>query len=106
MKRIRFHISVEKELATFSEGVRFELAEALGLLAQGLNLGMPLSRPMPSLGPGSHELRFKDRAGIYRFFYYVKLKDAILVYHCFMKKTQATPISEIKTGKKRLGDLL
>ena len=106
MKRIRFHKSVEKELATLSEEVRVDLAESLGLLSRGMSLGMPVSRPMPSLGLGNHELRLKDRAGIYRFFYYVKLKDAILIYHCFMKKTQATPISEIKTGKKRLGDLL
>ena len=106
MKRIRFHSAVEKDLSFFSEEVRVDLAEALNLLAQGMSLGMPISRPMPSLGPGSHELRLKDRAGIYRFFYYVKLKDAILVFHCFKKKTQATPVAELKIGKKRLGDLL
>ena len=31
---------------------------------------MPLSRPMPSIEPGAAELRIRDRAGIYRAFYY------------------------------------
>ena len=63
---------------------------------------MPLSRPMPSVGKGVHELRVKDRSGQYRVFYYTKLKNDILVFHFFKKKTQATPKKEIDLAKRRL----
>ena len=32
-------------------------------------LSMPLSRPMPSIGPGTHELRLRERSGAYRVVY-------------------------------------
>ncbi len=32
---------------------------------------------------------------------YVKLKNAILVFHSFKKKAEKTPTIEIETGKKR-----
>ena len=67
---------------------------------------MPLSRPMPSIEPGAAELRIRDRAGIYRAFYYSRSPRGILVFHAFVKKTQATPIRELDLGKKRLKELL
>jgi len=67
---------------------------------------MPLSRPMPIVEHGTHELRVKDARGHYRFFYYTKVKDAILVFHFFKKKTEQTPDQEIETGKKRLKEML
>ena len=82
------------------------LAELFDLLAHGQNLGMPVSRPMPSIENGVHELRVKDSSGQYRVFYYTKLRDEILVFHCFKKKTQATPKKELDLAKKRLKELL
>lgn len=48
----------EKELKEFPEEIREDLADALALLDVGVNLSMPLSRPMPSIGKSVHELRF------------------------------------------------
>jgi phage-related protein len=37
-------------------------------LQRGFNLGMPLSRPMPVVGPGVEELRLRDESGHNRLF--------------------------------------
>ena len=46
------------------------------------------------------------RDGIYRAFYVVRVAEAILVFHAFVKKTQKTPAREISLGKKHLKELL
>jgi len=66
---------------------------------------MPLSRPMSALGAGAAELRVRDRSGIYRAFYIVRLADAVVIFHAFAKKTQKTPDREIALGKKRLKEM-
>jgi hypothetical protein len=48
----------------FPEEVRRELGKAIFDLQKGERLGMPLSKPMSSLGVGAEELRLKDRSGI------------------------------------------
>ena len=75
-------------------------------VARTLALGLPLSRPMPSVGPGVHELRVGDATKTARIFYFVKYENAILVFHAFEKRTQKTPPHEIELGKKRLKELL
>jgi len=61
---------------------------------------------MPSVGPGAEELRFRDRAGIYRVFYYSRSAKGILMFHAFQKKSQSTPQREIELGAKRLKEML
>lgn len=73
---------------------------------KGEILFMPLSRPMTTIAPGVFELRVKDRAGIYRVFYYTKLKDRILIFHAFTKKTEQTPKRELAIGQKRLREMI
>ena len=55
-----------KEILEFPEDFWGDLADALARREDGQVLSMPLSRLMPSIGRGVHELRFRDRAGIYR----------------------------------------
>jgi phage-related protein len=57
-------------------------------LARGRKLSMPLSRPLPSIGRGLHELRLSGRSGEFRVFYLVKVGDAIYVIHAATKKRQ------------------
>mgnify|MGYP001592181401 FL=1 len=52
----------QKEIQDFPLAIREDLADALARLDEGHSLSMPLSRPMPSIGRGVHELRFRDRA--------------------------------------------
>ena len=42
-------------------------------------------------GPGVHELRLKDRSGIYRVIYALVRAGTIHVLHTFKKTTEATP---------------
>ena len=106
MKEIRIHKTVTKELQAINMDLRIQIAELLNLLASGESLGMPVSRPMPSIAPSVHELRVKDSSGQYRVFYFTKEKEAILVFHFFKKKTQATPKKELEIAKKRLRSML
>ena len=58
-----------REMEALPVEIRGDLADALATLDAGLMLSMPLSRPMPSIGPGVHELRLRDRSGAYRVIY-------------------------------------
>lgn len=86
--------------------MRRELGKAIFDLRAGMNLTMPLSRPMSSVAAGVNELRIRDRSGIYRAFYYTKLADSVLIFHAFAKKTKKTPQHEIGLAKERLKELL
>ena len=55
---------------------------------------MSLSRNLSSIHKGLHELRFKDRTGAYRIFYFIKKADGIYFVHAFKKKTQELPQKE------------
>lgn len=66
---------------------------------------MPLSRNLSLIHKGLHELRLKDHTGIYRFFYYIKVEEAIYFVHAFKKKTQGLPSKEIATILKRIKEI-
>lgn len=68
----------------------------------GPNLGMPHTR---SMGDGLFELRVKAQEGIARVFYCTVVGQQIIVLHCFVKKTQATPAKELKLAKERLKEV-
>ena len=86
--------------------IRRALGRAIWELHQEVRLGMPLSKPMPTVAAGVEELRVKDASGAYRAFYFVRWKRGLLIFHAFQKKTRKTPPAEIKTGQKRLKELL
>lgn len=95
----------QKEIKEFPDEVRCELADVLARLNEGHKLSMPLSRPMPSVGKSVHELRFRDRAGIYRIIYVFVGAGTIYLLHAFMKKTQSTPKQNIDLARKRLKEI-
>ena len=106
MKPALFHPTARKEIKAFPEEVRKELGKAILDLQKGHTLGMPLSRPMPSVALGVEELRIRDRAGIYRAFYYKKSARGVLIFHAFMKKTQKTLLPDVELGRTRLKEML
>lgn len=106
MKAVDFHPVALKIIKGFPTDVRKTIGQAILELQKGEKLSMPLSRPVKSIGPGVEEIRNKDLSGIYRTFYLARLKDRIIVFHAFIKKTQKTPQKEIKTAKKRLKEVL
>lgn len=87
----------------FSDDARRAVGRLLRLLQEGVTIGMPHSRPMPSIGPRCHELRVRDDEHNWRVFYRID-PTSILVFLVFAKTTQATPKRMIDLGKKRLKD--
>ena len=85
----------------FSAEARIEAGTLLRRLQQGESLGLPHSRPMPSIGRRCHELRVKGKQAEWRIVYRVD-PDAILVVDVFSKKTRTTPREVINTCRRRL----
>jgi phage-related protein len=84
-----------------SAEARIEAGFLLRRLQRGEVLGLPASRPMPSVGSGCHELRILDVGLNWRLMYYVAT-DAIVVLDVFAKKTPTTPKAVIDECRKRL----
>jgi len=103
---IRILERCRRELLEFPEEVRADMADALARLQEGHLLSMPLSRPMPSIGRGVHELRFRDRSGVFRVVYYLAGGGMIHVLHAFKKKTRETPWQNLQIAKKRLQEVV
>ena len=106
VKSIKFHPKALAFIREQSVDIKREIGEALRDVQKGVSLGMPLSKPMPDVASGAHELRVKGETATVRVFYFVKMVDAIVVFHGFQKKTQKTPKHEIKVGGKRLREVL
>jgi phage-related protein len=79
---------------------RWEAGDALRRIQEGEMLSMPLSRPMPDIGPKVHELRIEDQEQdcIWRIFYRTD-SDAIVVAEVLNKKTTKTPKQTIDLCK-------
>ena len=93
----------EGEIKTppFSPIARIEAGMLLRRLQQGESIGMPHSRPMPSISRRCHELRIRDDEQSWRIVYRID-PDAIVIVEVFSKKTGATPKKIIDTCKARL----
>ena len=93
---------LEAEIKTppFSPGGRVEAGILLRRLQRGESLGMPVSRPMPSIGKRCHELRVRDENLNWRIVYRVD-RDAIVIGDVFAKKTGKTPKQVISTCAAR-----
>ena len=63
-------------------------------------------RAMPAVYKGAFEIRIKSKEGSFRVFHVALQNSAIIVFHAFLKKSQATPQNEIETARLRLKDYL
>lgn len=91
----------EVKTPPFSVEARVEAGFLLRRLQQGETLALPQSRPMPSVGPGCHELRIPDRGVTWRLMYHVA-GDAIVILDVFSKKTETTPPAVLANCRRRL----
>jgi phage-related protein len=87
----------------FSKEARLGAGLLLRRLQSGESLGMPHSRPMPSIGRRCHEQRVRDAGANWRIMYRVD-NDAIVLLEVFPKKSGKTPVSVIKTCKRRIAE--
>lgn len=95
----------EVKTPPFSETGRLEAGFLLRRLQRGEVLGLPHSRPMPSIGVQCHELRINDGNHAWRIMYHVE-PDAVVVLEVFNKKTDATPQHTLDTCRRRLAAYL
>lgn len=91
-----------KEIEALPEDIRGDLADALARLDAGLMLSLPLSRPMPAIGRGVHELRLRDSSGVFRVVYALGSRGTVHVLHAFKKTTQATSARNLELARTRL----
>ncbi|HUF43015.1 MAG TPA: type II toxin-antitoxin system RelE/ParE family toxin [Verrucomicrobiae bacterium] len=96
---------LEGEIKTppFSQAARLQAGYLLRRLQRREMLGMPHSRPMPSIGSRCHELRINDESATWRIVYRLDA-DAIVILEVFSKKSRATPKAVIDACKMRLKD--
>lgn len=91
----------EVKTPPFSTLARIEAGFLLRRLQRGDKIGLPHSRPMPSIGRRCHELRIPDENVSWRIVYRIDT-DAVVILEVFSKKTGKTPKSIIETCKVRL----
>lgn len=106
VKRILWNRNAREFVKSLNDKTKMEIGALLLLLQSGELLGTPQSRPMKVIHAKAHELRIKDRYGIYRIIYVLSMEEQILIPHAFIKKTQKTPLKEIELSRRRLKELL
>ncbi len=101
MYKVHWSKRALKKVQTLPEEIRRELGFLIFKLQIGERLKMPQSQMMPILGTGCHELRVKGSDGIYRIFYFKKLREEILIFHAFKKKRKRRHIKKFYLVEKR-----
>ncbi|MBV1877331.1 MAG: type II toxin-antitoxin system RelE/ParE family toxin [Pseudomonadales bacterium] len=103
-KGILWVATSKDDLIAFPEAAKRYIGFQLHTIQSGLQ---PLDwKPMPSIGPGVNEIRYKDKDGQFRVVYLTKFQDAIGVLHCFQKKGQKTTKKDIDLARNRYKDLI
>ena len=95
----------EVKTPPFSAEARVEAGFLLRRLQKGESLGLPHSRPMPSIGSQCHELRINDENQTWRIVYHVAA-DAVVILDVFSKKTAAMPNDVRSNCQRRLAAYL
>ncbi|SRR5712692_2111341 len=91
----------EVKTPPFSREARLEAGFLLRRLQLGETIGLPQSRPMPSIGARCHELRVRDQNKNWRIIYHVD-DDAIVIFEVFQKTTRETPQSVMENCRRRM----
>lgn len=72
------------------------------MIEQGPNLGLPYTQAM---GDGLFEIRARGKEGIGRAFFCTLVGQKVVVLHSFIKKTQKTPVKELRIARTRLKEV-
>ncbi|HEX6903534.1 MAG TPA: type II toxin-antitoxin system RelE/ParE family toxin [Thermoanaerobaculia bacterium] len=86
-----------------SIAARLEAGFLLRELQRGRTLSMPVSRPMPAIGPRCHELRISGGPVDWRVFYRTD-PEVILILDVVRKQTRSTPKAIINQCRRRLAE--
>lgn len=72
------------------------------MVALGPNLGEPHTK---AFGDGLFELRSKGAEGIARVFFCTLVGRRIVMLHCFVKKSERTPVREREIAEARMKEI-
>ena len=98
-----FNRRVLYEIESWPVGILADYARLVELLIEfGPVLKMPHSRP---LGDGLFELRPRGLEGIGRAVYCFLVAQRVMVLHAFVKKTRATPKSDLAIARRRMKEV-
>ena len=92
---------VRKWLQDLARSEKKIIGEDIKTIQFGWPLGMPLVR---KLEPGLWEIRSSLPSGIARILFTTK-GNAIILLHGFIKKSQKTPLDDLRLARERLGQL-
>ena len=95
-----FNDRLKADLDLWPVGIHADFIRLTGLMEDhGADLRLPHSRAM---GDGLFELRGKGGEGIGRAFYCTMIGRQIVILHSLIKKTQETPLADLRLARKRL----
>ena len=103
--KIRYYNeALEEEILKLSDTLLAKYIKLTELMKQyGPNIGMPHTK---ALGKGLFELRLKGKEGIARVFYCMLIDREICMLYNFIKKTEKTPLKELRLAKVRMKEVM
>ena len=100
MKKITWLGTSRKDLADFPSDARRNAGHQLAQIQMGQQAAD--WKPMSTIGRGVEEIRIRQADGAFRVIYLAKRAEAVYVLHAFQKKTQQTPLSDVRLAQSRL----
>lgn len=97
-KKIFFDDNAQREFDEFTKEVQKEFVSYLDVLKEEGRLAPPEGK---KIGKKLFEIRV-TKEGTYRGLYAYVWKEFIVLLHFFQKKTQKTPLKNLKRAQKRL----
>jgi len=98
-----FAVSVQTEIERWPVGIYASFVRiSEQMVLSGPNLGMPYTK---SMGDGLFEIRARGLEGIGRAFFCCMKGQRIVILHGFIKKSQATPMKEIRLARQRMKEV-
>jgi phage-related protein len=98
-----FNASVQAEIEDWPPGINASFTRIAEMMVEhGPNLGLPYTK---AFSEGLFEIRARGSEGIGRAFFCTMVGKRIVILHGFIKKTQETPVHELKTARKRMKEV-
>ena len=100
---VYYNDALQADILALPEGLSgryFALTDRMEL--HGANLGLPHTK---AFGDGLFELRLKSIEGIARIFYCTLVGRRIVMLHSFVKKSQKTPLHELRIAENRMKEI-
>lgn len=92
--------SSKTDLSGFPPQIRTALGYQLFKIQEGQT--PTVGRRLTTVGSGVFEIKEHDSGGWYRIIYFVQRAGAVVVLHCFQKKSRKTSRADLELARSRL----